>query len=252
MDKKYLAIAIISIVLSIIIGLSLLNSPLQNTEINDEKPAEKTNTCDDFIFPKLKTICYAAISVDLGVCDGFGGKYKSGCAKAILSKIEVNKIFCNEIKDNSIKNICLRKLAKSKGDLSLCEEDSCYFFYSTIESCNLIEIDYNKYTCLAKVTKDLGYCDQIRDYYERSTCKALFSKNIGMCKDKQGFLNPLCAILVSKNSEWNYCLEEPTEFLRAKCVAFASDKIENCNKLGDEKDLCKIFFMGKDLDLFYE
>ncbi len=251
MDKKYLAIAIICIALSIIIGLSLLNSPLQNPETHEEL-IEETNICDNFIFPKLRTICYAALSEDLNVCDGFGGKYKTGCAKAILSKMEVNKIFCDEIKDDSIKNICFRKLAKSKGDLNLCQEDSCYFFYSTIESCNLIEIDYNKYTCLAKVTKDLGYCDQIGDYYERIACKALFSKNIGICKDEQGFLNPLCAILVSKNSEWIYCLEEPTEFLRAKCVAFASDEIENCNELGEEKDLCKIFFMGKDLDLFYE
>ncbi len=244
-------IAVIGIVLSIIIGFSLLNSPLQNSESN-ENSIEEINICDGFEFPKLKTICYATLSEDLNICNGFGGKYKSGCAKAVLSKIDVDEIFCNEIKDSAVKNICLRKLAKSKGDLSLCEEDSCYFFYSTIASCNLIEVDYNRYTCLAKVTEDLGYCEQIGDDYEKNTCKALFSKNIGICKDELEILNPLCAILISKNSEWTYCLEEPTEFLRAKCVAFASNKIENCNELGDEKDLCKMFFMGKDLDLFYE
>lgn len=230
----------------------LLNVSSQNPEIHEEPATDEINICDELKFPKLRTICYAILSENLSVCDEFGGKYKESCAKAILSKMEVNEIFCNKIKDNSIKNICLRKLAKSKGDLNLCQEDSCYFFYSTIESCNSIEINYNKYTCLAKVTKNLEYCDQIGDYYERTTCKALFSKNIGDCIDKQNILNPICAILVSKNSKWNYCLEEPTEYLRAKCVALASDKIENCNELEDEKDLCKIFFMGKDLDLFYE
>jgi len=254
--NKKIIIIIFTILSSVIIfGLILTLSQNPKNEI----PMSNTSSeilCDDIFFPKLRSICYAYLSKDLNTCDQFKGKYKEMCAKAILSKKNINESFCIDINDTVIKNICLRKLALSKKELSLCRDEHCYYYYSTLESCNLIDVPCIKYTCLAKTTNNSDYCNHINDEPEFLTCKGLFSKNIKDCEYSSRGFSVYCIYFVSINNNWKDCLVLANSWARAKCVALSSKNIENCNKLNQtehiEKDLCKIFFLGKELDVYYE
>lgn len=213
-----------------------------------------TKICDGMKFPELTNVCYAYESKDLKACEDFEGKYSELCSKAVLSRINVNESLCNGISNENVKSICLRKLAFVNKDPSLCRDDYCYLYYSTAESCDKIQVDYLKYICLAKVTKDLSNCNFIEDEHEMKTCKSISSNQLSDCEDSSGSLIPYCVVVVSENTgDWKYCSSLSTEYQKAECTALASSSIDKCNNLNEgENDFCKIIFLGKDLGTFYE
>ena len=210
------------------------------------KPEE--NLCESINFPKAKEICYSFLSQNLTNCLNFKGLYKEICASAVLSRVEINEKFCLNLKDEEIRKICWRKLAKLTKNFEYCKDDICYFLVSEKEACERIKINYLKYTCLARVERKIEYCDYIKDDYERIGCKGLFFSDPKTCKVNHTY-NHICLMHVAKNGDWKTCLKEPTPFLQAKCVALASKDIKNCEELSEgTEDLCKIFFLGRELN----
>lgn len=218
------------------------------------RPKTQANVCENMSWPKLRKICYASLSGDLKICEKFDGLYLRVCGEAVLSNKKINASFCRKISNKVIKNICLRKVVKTSKDPKLCEDPYCYFSCMTVDCCNRIDVSFLKYTCLAKTTKDLKNCELIEDEHEGLACKSIFSTEMNECMDSYGELVPACVITVAKNSNRvDGCLRMGTEYLRAKCVALASNEIEKCGMLeGWEKELCEVMFLGKDLEVVYE
>ena len=207
----------------------------------------KKDVCKDFEFPQLKEICYAAFSKKLTLCLNFKGLYKELCANAVLSNLKVSPEFCSSLKDEILKNSCYRKLAKTTKDFKWCRDEVCYFLVSLPEACEKMNSTSSKFTCLAKATNEMKYCDYLEDEFERISCKGFFASDPEICKVNETYV-PYCLLHVAQNGDWKVCLKGPNSFFKAMCVGFASKSLEDCEVLDELKDLCKIFYLERELD----
>jgi len=257
--KKYV-ILFIGIVLVLVIFQ--FYSIKENEDVINGTEVTGSNICGNFSVPELKIICNAISAQDPFLCTQTGN-FEDYCYESVFSTSKnLSEGLCNKFYQYYPRSVCYLNLAKLKRNPSYCEEtggmyQQCSWELAKVmkkpELCSNIEVDCEKYQCVAEVMENSSYCEMVPDIPERKLCytKLLENATVDNCKEYVPeiptvlYLPDCIRYLAERDNNITLCNFIENKELKWKCFATVSDTISICNSSADNfwKEFCEIEFI---------
>lgn len=261
MKQKYLVSGIILIII-IAIPITILTLTLNKNAPQERNKVFDENRCSKFKSPEMKETCKAMVNKNLSICNDLS-YFNSYCYEKVTEVYgNLSESFCEGLSKYEPRTDCYIKLAKIEKDPSYCKKaigkyQMCSWELAKIlkkpEPCYAIEVDCEKYQCLAKATGNISYCEKVPDHLEKRACFAKLKENVSMCghyvpeKGEVTYI-PTCLHSLAKDlNKKSICWSITTsQEIKWKCLADLGDSSEICNKAKSRfwKDYCLIEFLS--------
>lgn len=228
----------------------------------------KIESCYNITSGRLKVVCYAIFLKNYTYCN-LAQDFSSYCYDSVFPLVDLNVSFCESLNDAYGRLSCFVNLAIKSRNAEVCEllKDDipvsiCYTnlveflnYFNNSVFCNNIPHESTRFTCLAIVTKDIGYCFNItQEIEERSTCLGILTKNVSYCTiEATGALSRIviysCIRSIATDlNDMSLCDSIDYEEEKWKCKASLSESIDICDKAsGPWKDFCKIEYIKNNI-----
>ena len=264
MNKRYVIIFVVFII--VVFSLILFYS-FQKKEIKKiEKKIDISyiNICENISTSEMKLTCLAIFTSNPLICEKLG-KFNSYCYETVFSVMKnVSENLCENLMENSSKNLCFHELAILKKDSAICNKTAGRYQWccgdlakitNNPKLCEEIDIDFERYECLADVTKNVSICEQIDFNKYKVACKIKLGKitDAKKCNDVVSKSIPTykeevqeCVLKVALTiKDVSLCDLIDAKETRVRCLAQLSEDIQICEKIEGIfwEDLCKVEFI---------
>ena len=228
------------------------------------QPSYKIEICDKMSSNELKLMCYSMFLKQYKYCSLLGTS-SSFCIDFVSSTLDLNESLCKSLEGYN-KLSCIISLAIKNKDPNVCKlqenstlASSCFNSLTSHlddinineDFCNKISEESLRFTCLAKVKKDIKLCDNIKqEPFEKGNCLAIASKNITYCQNTTSY--DYCLFLVAMEAkDSDLCNKITLELTKGECLLRLKKDISYCDSfVADWKDYCILnFFKLKNLKI---
>ncbi len=241
MRFKYIILLVVFIISIVYLSFNSMKS---------EVPSN-SGLCNDISSDRLKMVCYAMLLKNYSYCK-LSLDFTPYCYDTVFPLLDVSREMCNKLEDEDARLSCYTNLAVKERNATICEylkgpnlADICYiriFDYvdqiDNIELCQNIPHQSTKFACMASITGEIGYCDNITiEIFEKGYCLATITHDVNDCFTGQELGGALSRVTFSS------CIRNVAintgNITMCEMVGILEDKWKCRMALSDSQDICE-------------